>query len=806
MVSVPHAHGHPSWPRFLPLFILMIGTAVYSNTLHASFVLDDVSYVLQSPAVKDFRYYWDSALADRAIAQKRLDQNFPSRKLAFLTFALNHRLHGPRVEGYHVVNLLIHLGNGLLVYGLVLATLRTPLFRGREQNIAPGPDRHLMALFAALFFVAHPVQTQAVTYISQRFTSLATMFYLLSLVFFVRWRLSLAMTEVSPARTALYWLALAAAVLAMFTKEIAFTLPLVLLGYEWTFFARPRGRHLLALVPFALTMLIIPAIVFGEGNKYEDVTRLSNSLPAGSGENQMLSYLLSQFRVIVTYLRLLLLPVNQNLDYDYPRYTSFFQAPVALSFLLLCLIAGSGIFLYRRSGRIPAARARWLRLTGFGIFWFFTTLSVESTVMPLRDLIFEHRLYLPSIGFFLALLGTAGVLLEEFNRRSVAVLICVLLMILATLSVATYARNSLWRDSIALGEDTIRKSPNKYRPRQNLAQDYFDRGRFAEALAQYQAALRVAVDYGERLLTYGSLENLYQLQNRQDLLRETYAAWQDLLLRERDKRPDDPALLNDLGIFYAKMGRLAEAEAQFLGAIKLESENAVQHLNLAAVYLEQGRKTDGLAALLHAARIDPDDDAVQESLGDELADQGNYNEALVAYLKALDLNPDSATLYTKIAGEYIRSGRLDEASQVLRRGTATRGYDPMTHNDLGLFLERTGHPAEAEQEFLQALGLNGDLPEVHLNMGLFYLGQGQADKALASLTRAERLDPTNPDVLFALGEAHTQRGEHPEAAAAFQQVLVLAPTYPDAARRLEQVRRDETVRSIPSVPTGEGKP
>ncbi|HWR57705.1 MAG TPA: hypothetical protein VN328_02350, partial [Thermodesulfovibrionales bacterium] len=415
---------------FLPLFLIAVVCLLcYSNTFSVPFQFDDPDNISEMPFVRNIGVFFGPEWVSPG-------STFVMRTVGFFTLAVNYRIHGEAVAGYHIVNILIHVFNGFLVYFLVLLTLRTPCLGSEKSDV--GSERseqtsknpslftfhlsHLFPLAVALLFVCHPVQTQAVTYIVQRFSSLATLLYLLSLVLYIKWRLGQqesgvrrqetevrskksAGNPLSAMRYALYALSLISAVLAMKTKEIAFTLPLVIALYEFMFFDGGLKKRMLYLVPLLLTMLIIPLSLMGStkplGEIIGDVseaTRVGTALPRWD-------YLFTQFRVIVTYIRLLFFPVSQNLDYDYPVYHSFLDPNVFLSFLFLLSIIGIGMWLAYRSWfmahrkRLKANGApdnelsaiSCQRLIAFGIFWFFITLSVESSVIPIADVIFEHR-------------------------------------------------------------------------------------------------------------------------------------------------------------------------------------------------------------------------------------------------------------------------------------------------------------------------------------------------------------------------------------------------------------------------------
>jgi len=272
--------------------------------------------------------------------------------------------------GYHVVNLLIHLANGWLVYRLVGQLCQTPALRTGPAPLT-APQAGGVALVTALLFVVHPIQTQAVTYIVQRFASLAALFYLFAVVGYLKWRLA---GPDARARIAWYAGALGATILAMKTKENTFTLPLMLLVVEGVFFRPRTWKAWVPLVPFLLTLPIIPF-----------------SLPEGVGESEAgfarettdisrWSYLLTQSRVLVTYLRLLVWPTHQNVDYDYPLYHSVFDWPVLCSALGLLGLFGLAVYLLRSPSRE--------RLVGFGVVWWFLALAVESSIIPIRYVIF----------------------------------------------------------------------------------------------------------------------------------------------------------------------------------------------------------------------------------------------------------------------------------------------------------------------------------------------------------------------------------------------------------------------------------
>lgn len=798
-MAMPRFHPAPAnaarrnWASLLPLLIVLLTAAVYANTLQVPFHFDDVYYIAGNPTVKNFRYYYDGELVRRAISQEYLDQNFLTRRLTFLSFALNYRLHRLQLPGYHIVNTLIHLANGLLVYWLVLTILQTPFFRGAAASIATARSAPAMALAAALAFIAHPVQTQAVTYTCQRFTSLSALFCLTALTLYGRWRLRTTAEPTGTSRkttTALYGFSLAAALAAMLTKEIAFTLPLLIVLYEGTFFGLQTRRRALLLLPFLLTMLVIPLLVFFGGAEYTDIRSLKDSLTVDQPGNPALTYLCTQFRVLITYLRLLILPVNQHFDYDYPQYTSLFQAPAMLSFLLLCIIAGTGALLLRKAVNTCAGQGPWYRLISFGIFWFFLALSVESSIVPLKDVIFEHRLYLPSVGFFLVLIGVAGIILQSPLRIRGPQLLAASLFVIFILAIAAHSRNTVWQDVVVQLEDNVRKSPGKARPHVILADEYFQRGRHEDARREYTAGLQVATEITEMINGHTGLENVFLKLGDNERRSQNFQTYLGKLEAfQQNKNSDQTQVLSAMGVVYGKLGQWDKAETLMREVIRLEPESAIYRMSLGRLLLSRHRLDEAQRVMTEALRLHPENELIHEALGDVLAARGDQEGALQAYAQTQNINPDLEGIYRKIAQLYVTLGKLDAAVAVLWQEAAAGHADATLYKSLGNLYEQLNQFAEAERVFGQAVRFDGDNAMAHKNMGDFYLRRGQFIPATQYLQQAAALDPNNHHIFFNLGYALAEQRKYPEAINAYRQVLLLSPADEEARERLAQLQK-----------------
>jgi protein O-mannosyl-transferase len=572
----PLLHRH--WPKLL--LIAVVACIAYSNTFSAPFVLDDENSITQNPVIKHL---------DTFISGAGFHYN-PRRFVGYLTFALNYRFSGLDVAGYHVVNLAIHIVSALLVYALASVTLETPFFR---RSGAAESMKSFVPVAAALLFVAHPIQTEAVTYIVQRLAALAALFYIGAVAAYAKGRIEMARGAQFAGRP-LFWFALSlvSALLAFLTKENTATLPFMLLLYEVSFFGITRKKMAavagLAAVAAALCMAAALASPKPLGELLSDISRITTETRIFPRE----TYFLTQLPVIVTYLRLLVLPLNQNLDYDYPIFDSPFAPPVILSFLLLAALAGLAVFFYRRSaGEEPEGRS-WMRLSAFGIAWFFLALSVESSFIPISDVIVEHRLYLPTAGLFIAVAAAVAALSE---RLGMALLRTGLVAVVALLSLATFQRNGVWKDSLTIWSDSAAKSPMKKRPLVGVADSLRLRGDCAAAIPVYARAMTLGPfspdNYSNFALCYRktgdvpTAESLYRQALRLD--------------------PCNAPALNNLGVIRGMLKDYREAEESFKKSLSCDAKQPEAHLNLGLLNVILGRNDRAEKEFREAVEIDP---------------------------------------------------------------------------------------------------------------------------------------------------------------------------------------------------------
>lgn len=552
---------------------------IYSNTLNGPFVFDDGLYIVKNPQIQDPSLLWPPS----------------SRYLAYLSFALNYSLGGLDTFGYHLFNVAVHMANSALVFAFALLLFKTSALKGRGLEGYALPT----AIIASFLFAAHPVQTQAVSYITQRLASLAALFYLLSLVLYLKWRIS-----EGKGRAFFYIAALLSAVAAQFTKEIGFTLPFVMLLAEFAFFrgAGSTGKRFAALAPFLLTLAIVPALLFGpelsagldpgvsgsiRAHQIRDLTTISSH-----------DYMATQLRVMVTYLRLIVLPVGQNIDYDYPLFTSFFAPKVLLSAILVASVFGLGVFLFIRGLKQKSSLSL---LAGFGILFFFIAISIESSIIPIKDVIYEHRLYLPNAGAALFFSAMLMWLFDVFKKKSALKASALLWAIVVTivlsvpLAAAAWSRNSMWSDEILLWGDAVAKSPVSARARNNLGTALYLKGLKAEGMAEFKKAVSLDASFADARYNLG---NAYKDMGQMD---EAIAEFEEAVRFD----PLKLSARNNLGLAYYSAGSYGKAVREFEALLVLAPSHYRARGSLGLAYLKMGRPEEAAAEFRAALAINP---------------------------------------------------------------------------------------------------------------------------------------------------------------------------------------------------------
>jgi hypothetical protein len=391
------------------------------------------------------------------------------RPLLYATFLLDRSLYGYSATGYHLLNVLLHLGSGLLVYRILIHAVTEEM-------------RHV-PFWTALLFLIHPIQTETVTYISGRASGLMAFWYLLALFLYIK-----ESDETSSYVIRRLYLAgaLLCLMLSVASKEPAVTFPLALLLWD-VVVRRLSGASLRAAIvshhlPFWLIIIAVGVLAW-QHPRYADLAQFS------LGIRPLWDNMLSELNAVTAALLLFICPWKQNFDHDFPLFHSALQWPLPLELLLWCVLIVAAFVSVRR-----------LPLLAFGIGWFVLQM-LPTTVIPRNDLLSERNLYLASMGFLLVV-----VLIGSQLTRRLATIFrqprlvpagagVIALALVFCLCVFTYQRNALYRDPVLLWSDTVEKSPQKARPHNNLGHAYLLRDDWDRAIEEFRTAARLDPDY-----------------------------------------------------------------------------------------------------------------------------------------------------------------------------------------------------------------------------------------------------------------------------------------------------------------------
>jgi tetratricopeptide (TPR) repeat protein len=456
------------------LLLALTGACVYSGALNHTFQFDSIQQIVENPYIRELKPWWE--------------YTHNRRSFTIFSFALNYYFVEFEVKYWRIINILIHSLNAFMVRWLVQLIFKSPAIK--ESPMARQAEA--IAFFTALLFVVHPLATQSVTYVVQRATSMGVLFYLLSLCLYLSGRMWPGPVAV---RVLLYAGALSAMLLGVQTKEIAYTMPLAILLIELFLlrvqiqFSR-REFWLLA----GLLCVVVSGLAYLFSRNTLDILKPIPPSPRNPELITPINYLWTQFSVIPKYVQLLLLPMRQNFDYDYPVLESLGDYRAWLGLLFILFLSALALGLYKRH-----------RIITFGIAWFFMALSIESSFIPLSDVIVEHRTYLPSVGFFLIMVYGAFVWVKQ------GVALRNLLAILAVvLAFAAFQRNKVWKEPIAFWSDVIEKSPLKARGYNNRGAAYSEKGLYELAIADFTSAIALfpnyPLAYRNRSLAYVELQ------------------------------------------------------------------------------------------------------------------------------------------------------------------------------------------------------------------------------------------------------------------------------------------------------------
>ena len=702
--SSPLLHEKPSWNLFAYSSILFVGLIAYANSLTGEFVFDDLATIVDNKYIRRLWPPWDPIFIWGA----------GTRPVMGLSLALNYYIGGLNTLNYHVFNLAIHLLNACVLFDLVRRVM------GRVKFLANVAI--FLSLTIALCWVAHPLNTESVTYITQRNESLMSLFLLLTIYAVER-------GNSSKYKSIYYGFAVLACALGMGTKQNMVATPLLVLLYDRTFltgsFRNAFKSRLWLYIGLASTWLVLVTtfVIFPKvrsaGFKLKHVSAME--------------YALTQPQVIVHYLRLVLWPQDLCLDYYWPVVKGS-QEILAYALIIIGLMVAT-------AWALKSAPA-----IGFLGAWFFLILAPTSSVMPLNDLAAEHRMYLPSVSILVIIVLGAFALLRNLassrknSSRSYFLCEITMFIVVAGLTWRTILRNEDYKYAVSMWKKVVQQRPMNPRAPYVLGHYLYNEGKNEEARAWYEQALRIAPDYAEAH--------------------------------------------NNLGLTLDALGRQNEATSHFLEALRINPSLADAHNGLGKVHSQQGKFDVALQHYSRALQLDPDYAEAHNNLGAMFAQQGKFDLALEQYNRALQLKPEYAEARNNLGGLYLIQDKVESSLKEFSEAVRLKPDYRDAQNNLGLALLRQGKYEEAISHLTESIRLEPGVASTHYSLGRALLLVQRSDEAQAQFTEAVRLRPEYPEAYFYRAVALERENRISDAINSYQAALRIRPNWPDAMQKL----------------------
>ncbi len=704
--------------------------AVYGRAIRSPFIFDDLPGIVDNPSI---RKLWP-LVGDSATGGPLNPPPLVStarRPLPNLTLALNYRFGGLDPAGYHLFNLLLHVLAAAVLASLVTRTLQLGYFGGRWDGAA-----WPLSLAVTLVWALHPLNTEAVVYVTQRTELLGAFFYLTTL-----WA-SLRYFTAHSRATRAGWLAAAtlACLAGSASKETIVSAPLAVLLYERTFLVRSlreAWRSWALYVSLASSWVVLFLLSF----------RGIGGLSDPRHHIPLLVWWMTQAEVVLLYARLVVWPWPLSIHYA-PAYLRTLGAAWPWVSATAILAAGALALVWRRDAARFVAAAVVLTLA-------------PTLVVPLPKMMAaERRMYLPLAGLVaLAIVGGYRVRPRLTMVAAAAVLV--------GFGLLTVRRLAAYESAITIWRDAVNHQPDDPMAHYNLGVTLLeDAGRPDEAMTEFEHTLRLEPEHT------GALDNLGMILMKRGQPEDAVAHFERALAIE----PGDAVAHNDLGAALITLGRPADAIPHLEQALRFRPDEPKSkvHLNLGRALLDTGRTDEAVTHLEEAIRLDAGDPDARYSLGVALTNVGRPADAMPHLEEALRLKPRDAEAWNAFGTALLRTGQRERSGDYYERALELRPDYPEAQNNLGAVLLALGQLDEAMGLFEQALRSKPDNASAHYNLARALLSSGRPREAVEHFREAVRLDPGDAQTRFDCAIAYARAGAPAEAVGMAEEALATA--------------------------------
>jgi tetratricopeptide (TPR) repeat protein len=693
-------------PWLLILLIIFATSLVYSNSLRGDFLYDDLYDIIENTSIQKLL-----PLKEVFMINRGGKLNILNRPVVNLSFAISYAMGGMKPFYFHLMNLVIHIFSGLALLGIVRRALTLPNLRSLYGDNIP-----LISLLIAIIWTIHPLQTESVTYMTQRFESLMGCFSLVSLYCAIR---------VGDSEHPLRWSLLSACscLLALLSKEVAASIPLLILLFDRAFMAGSFKEAWRSRRPLYLGLLVAWCCF-----AWVQLQAQGRAQWAGFGlPMPWWRYALSQPGVILHYLRLAIWPHPLCIDYMW-RPAKTLAAILPGTLVIGGLFLGTVFALFRKPG------------LGFLGAAFFLILAPTSSFMPLADLAVEHRMYLPLAPVVAALvLGCYQLILLLQKQqwipwvRTRPLVLGVVAMALATLGMLTYLRNVDYLSQFNIWGDTVRKAPTNPRGHLNYGSALKNKGFIDEAIIEYEKAIQLA--------------------------------------------PRIPMAYTNLGAIYSERGEFDVSLKYLTKAIDLAPENANYVRNLGVVLVKKKLYDDALICFERAVKLSDDYAPGYASMGEVYFIKNNYIKSITNFHKAIEINPRVFKYHWSLAISCLASGEDAMAAAAFREALQLAEIPAGWTSLLGWIYWQYHKDSQAVPPLREALRMRPDDVQSMTRLGWILATSPDATirNGAEALKWAEAAlsspSQRSPEALDLLAAAYAEIGRFAEAQTTLQEAI-----------------------------------
>ncbi|MEW6008550.1 MAG: tetratricopeptide repeat protein [Candidatus Omnitrophota bacterium] len=615
---------------------------IYFKSLATPFVFDDIHMILRNSYIKELKNLHLPFIRGR-VTNVPLEKGM-YRPLLMASFAFNYLFGRLNPIGYHIINMMFHFLNASLLFLLFKQLLKKGSF--------------WPAFIASLLFLLHPVNSEAVIYISCRSTLMASFFLLLGLLSYAKWE--------GQKFDKKYYLSLISFACGLFTKEVMIIFPLMLMSYDFLFRKDSKRTFTAFIKSHFLFLFIAISYLLLRHNLIGAFTNLS--LKRSIYEN-----FLTNLHAGVYYFKLFFYPVNLCIGRYFPTSKSFFEPQILQSAGIVVTLA---VIAMAVSIRYPVVT--------FGIFWFFLNL-VPKFIASLALLAAEHHLYLPAMGIVMVIafvLKKINEVLQERKYKLIKMMVVILILSLLSISaILSYQRNVVWNDETALWLNNIKHSPLAWGAYNNLGLLALGKGRYEEAHQYFIKALAGL----ERLASPGMEIDLH----------------------------------TNLGRLYLETGKLDLAQEEFFKVLALNPFVAEAHNNLGLVYARKGLQEKEKEEFKLAMELDPSLVEAYSNLAISYFRAKDYQQAIELSNKAIKLNPDYSKPYLVLSKIYEELKDFNQSIIFKKMAMNLMPTDAQDYYELGLLYGKIDN-TKAIEAFKEAIKLNPEFAGAHNNLAVIY--------------------------------------------------------------------------------------